>query len=331
MDLLKSFFKDHILDLMGYISITALILLAFYLEYGNNIDMAYPLILVLFVVIVVFFFKGIRYYRFRKAIKAALNDDFSANHLSHIEQYAVGMVRTIYQKHYGEISSIIQQRDESYAFIAQVAHDLKIPISVMKLILEDSGDSSSDDNNYKIKRECDKILDKLSQLLCYLRIGQFDKDYIIEKLDLYQEIRKAINSKKDYFILHNIYPKFEAENEPIYILSDQKWHGILLDQIISNSIKYSAVKKAEGFVHFTITKADIYTELQITDYGIGIPSYDINRIFEPFFTGENGRLVSNSSGIGLYICKAIADKLGINITIESVPGEKTVVRLRYLT
>jgi signal transduction histidine kinase len=131
--------------------------------------------------------------------------------------------------------------------------------------------------------------------------------------------------------MNHIYPRFVSVQKPVYVLTDRKWHGMLLDQIISNAIKYSAAKKTEGYVYFDISQKPDAVELTITDSGIGIPEYDMERIFEPFFTGENGRQTGNSSGIGLYLCRRICDKLGHVLSIESVRGKKTEVKIRYLS
>jgi signal transduction histidine kinase len=215
-----------------------------------------------------------------------------------------------------------------------MAHDMKIPISVIHLLVDTKDDLLNTDSVQffnKIKVENNKLLDKLSQLLLFLRLGQFDKDYLIEQVDLITEVRNAINSKKEYFILNQIYPRLNSSQDSVPVLTDKKWNGMLLDQIISNAIKYSALKGQENYILFDITPKASYVELTITDYGIGIPDYDMERIFEPFFTGENGRKTQNSSGIGLYLCKIISEKLGHSLTVTSVKDEKTTVRLQYLT
>ena len=105
----------------------------------------------------------------------------------------------------------------------------------------------------------------------------------------------------------------------------------MLSQIISNAIKYSSDHDKSKNIYFSISKEEKYTVLEIRDEGIGIPEYDIDRVFEPFFTGENGRRIKKSSGIGLYICKLIAEKLGHKIHIKSKVGQGTIVKLRYLS
>lgn len=330
MKLFKNFLKDQMIDFAGYAGITALILFYYRLIYGEQSDLLYPLLLSVFVMMTVTVIKGFRYFRFHKAIETADYEELLQKGASREEQAAIDALKKLHVHYQSQIGDLINRQDEAYALIAQLVHDLKIPISVIRLVLEGSGEDNPDgDSRNKIMKESDKLLNKLSQLLGYLRLGRFDRDYQIERVNLIEEIRNAINFKKDYFIMNNIYPHFDAGQAPLYILTDKKWHGMLLDQLISNAVKYSAAKAEKGFIDFSVTRTGEYLELRITDYGIGIPEYDLQRIFEPFFTGENGRRVSNSTGIGLYLCHSIADKLGHRLTVTSVYGEKTQVTLRY--
>jgi signal transduction histidine kinase len=336
MAVLKAFLKDQLLDFMGYAYITILILFFYYLKFGNGIEVYYPILLSLFVTSLVTLAKGVRYFRFHKVLQTADYNDHLLHGASNQENEVIETLHMLQQHYHGEISTLVHQSEEANAFIAQMVHDMKIPISLIRLALDDiqGSDKSQlidDENLEKIKSGSDKVLNKLSQLLCYLRLGRFEKDYSIERVNLVDEIRNAINEKKDYFILNHCYPRFDSKQAAVYILTDRKWHGMLLDQIISNAIKYSTAKEPEGYIHFQIRQEKDFVELAITDYGIGIPPYDMERIFEPFFTGENGRRIGNSSGVGLYLCRNICEKLGHQISITSVKGEKTEVKIRYLS
>lgn len=334
MNTFKAFIKDHILDFIGYISITAFILIYYRLEIGKPIPIIYPIILVIFTATVITMIKAIRYFRFFYALKSVNHNDYLMKGASEQSMECIRIIEELQKYYHQELSKQLYQKEQTYAFVAQMAHDMKIPISVIHLLMEEVDNSSVTNSvlfHERIKSENDKLLDKLSQLLCYLRLGQFEKDYLIENVDLITEVRKAINSKKEYFILNNIFPRLNVLQNQVLVLTDQKWNGMLLDQIISNAIKYSALKGDKNYIEFDITTNGQYTDLTITDYGIGIPEYDMERIFEPFFTGENGRKTQNSSGIGLYLCKIISEKLGHSLTITSIKGESTTVKLHYLS
>lgn len=334
MKILKAFLKDHVLDYVSYASILILILVYYRLEIGTSIPILYPIFLVLFVAAVITFIKGIRYFSFYATLKTGNYPEYLMKGASELSIECIHKIEEIHRYYNLELNRQLEEKNQTYAFIAQMVHDMKIPISVVQLILEDADKQQMTESKQyygRIKTENDKLLDKLSQLLCYLRLGQFEKDYLIEQADLVAEVRNEINNKKEYFIVNQIYPKVTFAETSVPVLTDKKWNGMLLGQIISNAVKYSALKSGANSIRFDISQCDRYVELTITDFGIGIPEYDMERIYEPFFTGENGRKVQNSSGIGLYLCKTIAEKLGYTLTIHSVKGEGTTVKLRYLS
>jgi len=336
MIMIRRFLKDQLLDILGYAIISGVLLLFFYLKFGNRIELIYPLVMVGFVLFIIMCIKFLHYYSFQKALE---KDDFTELLLHGATNQEKAILKVVEeQKSYyqNEMSHYRAESDESKAFLTHMIHDMKIPIALIKLLIDDmepidEKQSFNEDYTTKINTANNQVLDKLNQLLSYLRLGQFEKDYYIEEVNLIDEIRIAINEKKDYFILNNIYPKFDSRQEAVYVLTDRKWQRMLLDQLISNAIKYSAAKKADGYVEFEVKYIDNFVELSIIDQGIGIAEHDMKRIFEPFFTGENGRLLGNSSGIGLYLCRYICDKLHHQISITSVRGKKTEATIRYLS
>ena len=116
------------------------------------------------------------------------------------------------------------------------------------------------------------------------------------------------------------------------VLSDAKWNNLVLQQIISNGIKYSKPEEGQESktMDFTLKQVEDKVILTIQDYGKGIPEYDMPSIFEPFFTGDNGRNTKGSSGIGLYFCKEVCTMLGHELNVESYVGLGTTVTLTYL-
>lgn len=114
------------------------------------------------------------------------------------------------------------------------------------------------------------------------------------------------------------------------VCTDSKWLEFILNQIISNSIKYRDEKKTDGsIIKIYVVKNDKSTVINIYDNGIGISSADLPRIFDKSFTGENGHAYSKATGMGMYIVKNLCEKLGHKITIESVKGEYTLVSIEF--
>ena len=138
---------------------------------------------------------------------------------------------------------------------------------------------------------------------------------------MHEEIQKDI-------LENNI--DFQVENADADVCTDSKWLEFILNQIISNSIKYRDEKKTDGSViKIYVVKNDKSTVLNIYDNGIGIPAADLPRVFDKSFTGENGHAYSKATGMGMYIVKNLCEKLGHKITIESVKGEYTLVSIEF--
>lgn len=202
-------------------------------------------------------------------------------------------------------------------------HEVKIPIAVSKLIIE----NNKNEITKSIDEELDKVENYTEQALFYARSNAVEKDYIINKTDLKEIVNTAILKNKTTLLNEKI--SLELTNlKPEEIYTDSKWATFIVNQIIQNSIKYSKKedKKIEIFSKAKNDKVILY----IKDNGIGIKKGEITRVFERGFTGENGRIIGQkSTGIGLYLCKKLCDKLGIGIELNSEKGEGTEVRIIF--
>lgn len=221
------------------------------------------------------------------------------------------------------------QRDFNNRWI----HQMKTPISVIKLILENEKDKDIDVNTKKsyesIEEEMEKLSNGLEMALYALRVNEFHEDFKIEDVNLLEVVRNVINENKNAFIINSIYPKIITEEDK-EVKTDIKWIKFIINQIITNSIKYTKVKKSEEkSVTIRLQAIDDKAILSIKDTGVGIPKQDLDRVFNPFFTGENGRRYKESTGMGLYLTKDIANKLGHDILVESIEGKGTVVNIVF--
>ena len=136
-------------------------------------------------------------------------------------------------------------------------------------------------------------------------------------------IHQAIADNK-YLLLQN-HIRIEMENTECTVFSDDKWVQFILNQLIVNAVKH---RTAQPVITFRCLQKKEKTILDVADNGIGIPACDLPRIFEKGFTGENGRIMQNSTGIGLYLCRRLCDKLGISISAESAENG-TIIRLTF--
>lgn len=155
-------------------------------------------------------------------------------------------------------------------------------------------------------------------VLSYIRLGSDTNDFVFQKSPLDDLIRQSIRKYAPQFIRKKLWLHYEKTEEKV--LTDEKWLCFLLEQLLSNAVKYTY----EGGVTISVSPEKVLT---IRDTGIGIAPEDLPRIFEKGFTGYNGRSNKKATGLGLYLCKQAADKLGIRIRVKSRPGEGTAVSL----
>lgn len=190
------------------------------------------------------------------------------------------------------------------------AHQIKTPIAAMRLNLQ----SEDTESARRLMGDLNRIEAYVEMVLTFLRLDSDSTDYVIKEYDLDEIIRPAIRKFSKEFILKKL--KLEYEPVEYKTITDTKWLSFIIEQIISNSVKYTA----EGSVRIYMEEPGI---LCIEDTGIGISEEDLPRIFENGYTGFNGREDKRASGIGLYLCKRIADNLGHKIYAESEAGKGT--------
>jgi signal transduction histidine kinase len=305
----------------------------FHLSEPADTEVLYPLSIGLFLLAVYLLIDWFRYYQVNEALEKMLINQHTEFHPYTEEQktFQRWMNKTI-REHSREKNEQMEKNKERLYFLSHWMHHLKTPVSVIDLIIQNENKTiPSQSGLEKILLENKRLHTFIEQGLTMIRMDSFQNDLEILPVDLTASLRKLINSRKSEFIYHSIFPVIECEEELSFVVTDLKWNEVMLDQIISNAIKYSSVKEGSKKLRFHIRELESETVLSITDEGIGIPKYDLERVFEAFFTGENGRRFTNASGIGLYLCKKIADRLGHAITIQSDVSMETEVTIRYLT
>ncbi|MCM3716777.1 ATP-binding protein [Fictibacillus phosphorivorans] len=200
---------------------------------------------------------------------------------------------------------------------------MKTPLSVIHLMIQDHDEELFQ----QIRKELYRLEDGLKTVLYSSRLSLFEKDYTIGKIPLQSFMNEIIMENKRLYIQYKILPKTLFPEETLFVYSDKKWLHFAIGQIISNAVKYSA-NKSDKLI-FRIEKQGKRILLVIQDFGVGIPSQDIRRVFDPYFTGINGRLYHESTGMGLYFVKEIMNKLQHEIKLESVAGEGTTFKIYF--
>lgn len=213
------------------------------------------------------------------------------------------------------------EQSEYREYIETWVHEIKTPIASAKLILENDDSNLSERINYEMKR----VEGFIEQVLYYARSSDVSKDYIIKEFKLRDVVMKAIKSNSRDFISKNI--KLNIKEVEGNVFTDEKWVEFIINQIIINAVKFSAPNKGKVVIYSKVNENNII--LTIEDNGVGINEKDIDRVFEKGFTGENGRKFGKSTGIGLYLCKKLCDKLGIGVSLSSKVNEGTKVSLVF--
>lgn len=206
------------------------------------------------------------------------------------------------------IGEVQRERKEYKEYIEQWIHEVKTPITAIKLICENNRCSFT----RELMAELENINRFTEQALYYARSEHTEKDYSVREINLSDVVHGAIADNKYLLRQNNVAVTVEDVEYSIY--SDDKWLRFILDQLISNAVKYRA---DQPVLHFFTVKENDSIILSVEDNGIGIPQSDLPRIFEKGFTGQNGRTIHSSTGIGLYLCRRLCDKLGIGISASS--------------
>ena len=207
-------------------------------------------------------------------------------------------------------------------YIEMWIHEVKLPLASLNLIVHNHKELS----DKKITEQLKRLDDNIEQVLYYVRSENAEKDYMINETELNKVISNVAMKNKDILLENNI--DFEVEVGNKKVLTDSKWLEFIVNQIVSNSIKYIR-NNVEHLIKITAEENNKIIILKINDNGIGIGKSDIPKVFNKTFTGNNGRKIETSTGMGLYIAKQLCKKLGHKITIDSKENEYTEVSILF--
>lgn len=323
---MKAYLKDKIKTIgisLGCLLIQTIVLFLF----GLDLFVVGYAFLLCFIFIVISFLVDYAYYR-RKRIK--LQELIGKQGLE-IEEFPKN--KDPFEKEYQEIIELlIKEKNEleyvlsnsitdSNDYFTMWVHQIKTPIAAMRLLLQ----TSEQVDKQELEEQLFKIEQYVDMVLQYIRMKESNRDFLFETIECDQIIKQSVRKYAKSFIRKKINLNYEPVN--FSIITDEKWLCFVVEQLLSNAIKYTP----EGG---TITITHEWKVLVIKDTGIGISKEDIPRIFEKGFTGYNGRIDKKSTGIGLFLCKSVCDKLGHTIKIDSSVKEGTIVRIgldSYLT
>ncbi|GGG75789.1 HAMP domain-containing histidine kinase [Paenibacillus radicis (ex Gao et al. 2016)] len=249
-----------------------------------------------------------------------------------VEQKAVQqLLEAQHSAYMTELNKYRRQQEQHNHFVMQWVHHMKTPVSVIDLLAQEGKEQQLSGEKQtelltSLREETGRLTRGLEMMLHTARLDKFELDLHPRQLQLHEVARTVINGHKRECIRYSIYPRIEGEAATE---SDEKWLTFILNQLVNNAIKYAKRKPGDKKLTIRIVTQANAVKLSVKDEGIGIEPQDLPRIFDPFFTGENGRAVEESTGMGLYLAKQVCGRLGHELSVESRTGEGTTATVSF--
>ncbi|MBB6637653.1 sensor histidine kinase [Cohnella thailandensis] len=324
---MKLFLREHgLLVVLQFVQL-ALVLSVYVLDgYRDWRTGFYAVFIGMFVLLgylVYRYFRHARMYKLLSAPPLSLEESIAPLGEAAVPGALHELLQNQYRQYQHQAKAWEHHRRDHLSFMNQWVHQMKTPLAVIHLTVQNREEPSF----ASIGEEAERLEQGLEKVLYAARLEAFEQDFQAERVNLRELAAGAINEHKRLFIRSEVYPDNQVDPE-LWVETDAKWMRFVLNQIVSNAIKYSAGSRTK--VTFE-AKADGggNVTLEIRDRGVGIPLSDRKRVFQPFFTGENGRQFRESTGMGLYLAKKICDQLQHPIGLESAVGEGTVLRISF--
>lgn len=322
---IKLFIQEHISYLILQVFISLFMLFLYWLEGFRNIETAIYSIFMSMMLITSFLI--IRYMLRRRYLEKITQlpktmDDVLQKSAKTVEySQTENYMHELYRLYQQEVQTLYVRQTRQYKFMNQWIHQMKTPISVLELLLqEESLDKKS------VEEEVERLKGGLEMVLMHARLENFQADLQVERVNLKEIVTSTVNENKRLFITNRVFPEVKVD-ENFTVMSDSKWLKFVIIQFITNAVKYTFEENKKIVIEANIVEQGI--SLRVIDEGIGIPKSDLSRVTKAFFTGENGRRTGESTGMGLYIAQEICNRLGHNLQISSQIGVGTTVEIIF--
>ncbi|MGG4144466.1 sensor histidine kinase [Paenibacillus algorifonticola] len=324
---MRLFWRDHLALLLLQPVIIGVVLLICWLDgYRNGEMVLYAAFLgaLLFAAYLCFRYVTHReYYKRLASQPATLDEGIEALDQAPAPQALQQLLLSHYQLLQQQLTDSQQQQNTHQLFMNQWVHQMKTPLAVIELTLQQEPAAPYTSS---IREETDRLRTGLETVLYAARLQSFEHDFHIRLVSLAVAADQAVHECKRLFIRSLVYPLVKGDKS-LQVRTDEKWLVFIIVQLLTNAIKYSAGEHKK--VELTLGEQGGQAVLEVRDEGIGISRADIRRVFEPFYTGANGRRYRESTGMGLYLVKQACDHLQHEVELVSAPGEGTAVRLLF--
>lgn len=326
----KYYVKDKIYEIFIFLMTTGLVLLtflAFKLDNSIIIVTLFMYTLCFMSMFLIDFFRKRNFYTNLIKNIEGLDKAYLVLETTHKPSFYEG--KLLYQAFYEinksmleNVNKINTSKRDFKEYVEMWIHEVKIPLSSLELTIN----NRSDKTLKKMKTQIKRLEDYVEQVLYYVRSENAEKDFFIKEVNI-SDVVKNIGLRNMDDLLNNKVD-FRVEDVCVSVLTDSKWLEFILGQIVNNSIKYKS-NSGDDYIKIFIKQEKNKVTLVIEDNGIGIKESDIRNVFNKSFTGENGRGVSYSTGMGLFIAKNMCEKLGHKISIESEYHKYTRVSISF--
>lgn len=207
-------------------------------------------------------------------------------------------------------------------YVESWVHEIKTPITAARLVCQNADPKTRS----KLTWELAQIEAHVERALFYARAESPEKDFVIRQADLGKIVAEAIGRHKTLLIQRGI--KIETKDLGKTVYTDAKWVNFILGQLLQNAARYHSECQSPAVI-LSAEALGKQVRLAVRDNGIGIPAHELPRVFDKGFTGNNGRARGGSTGMGLYLCRNLADSLSIELEIDSKEKEGTTVTLTF--
>lgn len=330
---IREFIWDHVQLIIFYLALSALTSASLLLDTGVSVSLESIIYINLLGAFLFAVYLGWEYLRKRRILKllkllikqnkgslpASLPDPVTNEQKIYFE-----LLFKLNENYSKDLNKLQQDKREIADFMNYWVHEIKTPIAGSRLVLQNSLNKSKDELVDIIDEKIEAIENYVEKALYHSRLDSFSQDYLIGEVDAGDLVRGIVSKHARSFIAKKL--KLELENLDFSISTDKKWLAFIVEQIMLNSIKYTG---ENGTVRISGKILENGKYIAIEDNGIGIKEEDLGRVFDKGFTGYNGRENLKATGIGLYLSKKLANKLGHDILIESAYSKYTRVTIYF--
>ncbi|MGM8363923.1 sensor histidine kinase [Virgibacillus sp. W0181] len=323
---MKLFMKEHIgfiaLQCMQLLFISMILILSGFHEYAILLYCVVISFFLLFVYLIFHYYNRRHMYKKLSISSIDLQQLLERTDNTPIGEALDQLTKTQYQLFMNHLKEAEDDQANHLKFINRWVHQMKTPLSVIELSAQELDEPESSN----IREETGRIKNGLNTVLYMARMRTIQEDFQIKPVELKKIIQAVNQENKRFYIRNEVYPRVTIKSN-LTVETDEKWLFFIIDQLLHNAVKYTAGRSNR--IDITVYKRAEAAVLEITDYGVGIPVHDKKRVFQAFYTGDNGRTFRESTGIGLYLTKEVIDYLGHTIEVASTVDKGTTFRICF--